>query len=51
MTAFLCRSLGISMTEAIVLTGAACDIRLGQASKFGVNVSSYAVVPKTAFEG
>lgn len=51
MTSLLCRRLGVSMTEAIVLTGAACDIRLGQASKFGVNVSSYAVMPKVALAG
>lgn len=51
MTALLCLRLGVSMTEAIVLTGAACDIRLGQASKFGVNVSCYAVMPKAALEG
>ena len=48
MTELLQRRVGATLTEAIVLTGAACDIRLGQASKFGVNVSAYAVFPKAA---
>jgi len=46
MADLLRRRLGISLTQAAVLTGAGCDIRLGQASKFGVNVSAYAAFPK-----
>ena len=41
--------LGVSETEAIVLAGAAADMRLGQAAHFGVKVSAYAAFPKSAF--
>ena len=47
MTALLEARLGVSHTEAVVLAGAACDLRLGQASRFGVKVSAYAVFPKS----
>lgn len=51
MTEVLGERLGVSLAEAIALTGAACDVRLGQASKFGVKVSAYAVFPKSALGG
>jgi len=46
MTALLMRQFDISLTEAIALTGAACDLRPGQTSVFGRNVSMLAVFPK-----
>ena len=49
MTELLRARLGVSHTEAIILAGASCDIRLGQASKFGTKVSAYAVIPKSVF--
>ncbi|MEW5816596.1 MAG: acetamidase/formamidase family protein [Spirochaetota bacterium] len=48
MTKLLQYHFTISYSEAISLTGAACDIRLGQASKFGTKVSAYAVFPKAS---
>ena len=50
MVDLLQRRLRISYTDAVVLTGAACDIRLGQASRFGTKVSAYAAFPKSALE-
>ena len=48
MVALLQDRLGVTYTEAIILTGAATDIRLGQAGNFGVKVSAYAVFPKAS---
>jgi amidase len=50
MVTYLRERLGVSYTEAIILTGAAVDIRLGQAANFGVNVSAYAAFPKSALK-
>lgn len=47
MTALLQRTLDLNFSQAVALTGAICDIRPGQTSKFGVNVSVYAVIPKS----
>lgn len=49
MVALLQGRLAISHTEAILIAGAAVDIRLGQAANFGVKVSAYAAFPKSAF--
>lgn len=46
MVKLLQRELGVTYTEAIVLAGASCDIRLGQAARFGVKVSAYAAFPR-----
>lgn len=51
MTELLEQRLAVSRAEAMALTGAACDIRLGQASKFGVKASVFAAFPKSALEG
>lgn len=51
MTSLLQHTLDVSFTEAVALTGAACDIRSGQTSQFGVDVSVYAVMPKAVLEG
>ena len=51
MTALLQRRLGLSHTDAVMVAGAAVDIRLGQAANFGVKVSAYAACPKTIFAG
>lgn len=48
MTGLLQSRLGLSFTEAVVLTGAACDVRAGQTSKFGMDVTVYAAFPKSA---
>ena len=48
MVDLLQQRLGVSETEAIVLAGAAADVRPGQAAHFGVNVSAYAAFPKLA---
>jgi amidase len=48
MVTLLQQRLKVSYTEAIILTGASADIRLGQAAKFGVKVSAYAAFPKSA---
>lgn len=50
MTEYISYRLGVSHTEAVALSGACCDIRLGQASRFGVRVSAYAVVPRSVFD-
>lgn len=49
MVHLLQQKLQLSYTDAIVLTGASCDMRLGQASKFGTRISAYAAFPKSAF--
>jgi amidase len=49
MTALLQRRLGLSHTDAVMVAGAAVDIRLGQAANFGVSVSAYAACPKAIF--
>jgi len=51
MTALLQRALRLSFSQALALTGARCDIRAGQTSKFGVNVSVYAVMAKDVLAG
>jgi len=48
MTELLQSRLGLSFTEAVVLTGAACDLRAGQTSKFGMDATVYAAFPKSA---
>jgi amidase len=48
MVTLLQQRLKVSYTEAIILTGASADIRLGQAGNFGVKVSAYAAFPKSA---
>lgn len=49
MVMLLQARLAISHTEAVLIAGAAVDIRLGQAANFGVKVSAYAAFPKSAF--
>lgn len=51
LVVMLQQRLDISHTEAIILAGAAADIRLGQAASFGVKVSAYAACPKSMLEG
>jgi amidase len=51
MTALLQRTLHLTFPQAVALTGAICDIRPGQTSKFGVDVSVYAVAPKGVVKG
>jgi acetamidase/formamidase len=51
MVTLLQQRLGVSYTEAIILAGAAADIRLGQAANFGVKVSAYAAFPQSVLEG
>ena len=50
MVEMLVRRLGVTHSDAVALCGAACDIRLGQASVFSVRVSAYAAFPKVALE-
>jgi amidase len=50
MAGLLRMRLDVSHTEAVMLTGAACDIRLGQAGGYGVKVSAYAACPKSLLE-
>ena len=48
MEARLIRDLDVTPTQARMLTGAAVDLRLGQAGGYGVPVSAYARFPKSA---
>ncbi len=48
MAGLLRARLGVDPAEALALIGAACDVRLGQASVFGVRVSAYAAFPRSA---
>ena len=48
MVELLQQRLGLSHTDAVMVAGAAVDIRLGQAANFGVKVSAYAAFPKLA---
>ena len=50
MVRLMQKRLGVSYVEAITLAGAAVDIHLGQASKFGVKVSAYAALPRSILE-
>ncbi len=51
MVELLQARLGVTYTEAVILAGAAVDIRLGQAAGFGVKVSAYAACSKMVLGG